>query len=227
MTIQKLIDDHLKEKNDKRKDRVSSGKFKPSLFGACYRRQYWAKMNEPVTDPEDERGLRVFFAGQLFHDFVQQFFPAAEKEVLCETQHYKGFADLVTEDEVIDLKSQHSMSFWHMAKSEDIYKDKFNNWLQVAYYAMVLGKKHCRLVFISKDDLCIQEYIMEYEKIKADLLKELDTLSNLHDVPEAQPRLYWKKKTGKFEECSYCNWRTKCIGKQTGTPVTTDTSSGQ
>jgi hypothetical protein len=147
--IQEKIDQFLKEKNDKRGERVSSGKFKPSLFGACYRRQYWAKMSEPVSDPEDERCLRVFFAGQLFHDFVQQFFPASEKEVLCETPYSKGFADIVTEEEVVDLKSQHSMAFWHMDKSEDIYKDKFNNWLQVAFYAMVLGKKFCRLVFIS------------------------------------------------------------------------------
>ena len=210
--IQKKIDDYLKERNDKRGERVSSGKFKPSLFGACLRRQYWAKNGEPVTDPEDERGLRVFYAGQLFHDFVQQFFSEAEKEVLCETDYSKGFADLVTEDEVIDLKSQHSMAFWHMAKSEDIYKDKFNNWLQVAFYATILGKKHCRLVFISKDDLCIQEYVMETEKIRPDLDKEIISLTQLVDVPPAQPRLYWKEKLKKFQECEWCGYKTKCKG---------------
>jgi hypothetical protein len=208
--IQEKIDQFLKEKNDKRGERVSSGKFKPSLYGACLRRQYWAKMNEPVTDPEDERGLRVFYAGQLFHDFVQQFFGTAEKEVLCETDYSKGFADLVTEYEVIDLKSQHSMSFWHMAKSTDIYKDKFNNWLQVGFYATILGKPRCRLVFISKDDLCIQEYVMETEKIKPDLDKEVETLTGLTSLPPAEPRLYFKAKTGKFGECEYCSWKTKC-----------------
>lgn len=219
--IQKLIDDHLKALNDKRADRVPSGKFKPSLYGACYRRQYWAKMNEPVTDPEDERGLRVFYAGQLFHNFVQQFFGDAEKEVLCETEYSKGFADLVTADEVVDLKSQHSMSFWHMAKSEDIYKDKFNNWLQVAFYAVKLGKKYCRLVFISKDDLCIQEYVMETEKIKPDLENEVEILTSIVSLPPANPRLYFKVKTGKFEECTYCSWKSKCKGTSCNSTSTT------
>lgn len=205
-----MIDDHLKNIQESRKERVPSGKFKPSLFGACYRRQWWARNNEPITDPEDERGLRVFFAGQLFHNFVQQFFPDTEKEVLCETEYYKGFADLVSDDEVIDLKSQHSMAFWHMQKSEDIYKDKFNNWLQVAFYAKVLNKKYCRLVFISKDDLCIQEYILDTEKILPDLENEIEVLCSIDKIPQAQPRLYYKKKTGKFEECEYCNWKTKC-----------------
>jgi len=217
MSIQKLLDDHLKALNDKRAERIPSGKYKPSLYGACYRRQYWAKNNEPVTDPEDERGLRVFYAGNLFHEFVQQFFPKAEKEVLCETGYSKGFADLVTEDEVIDLKSQHSMSFWHMAKSTDIYKDKFNNWLQVAFYAKELGKKFCRLVFISKDDLCIQEYVMETAKIEPDLLLEVTKLVSIKELPPAQPRLYWKEKTKQFGECSYCNFRTKCKAVENGT----------
>ena len=208
--IQEKIDGFLKAEQEKRKDRVTSMRFKPSLFGACLRRQYWAKNNEPVTDQEDERGLRVFYAGKLFHDFVQQFFPDSEKEVLCETEYSKGFADLVTKDEVIDLKSQHSMSFWHMAKCQDIYAEKRNNWLQVAFYATILGKPRCRLVFISKDDLCIQEYLMETDTIKPDLDKEIISLKELVSLPPAKPRLYWKEKKQQFGECEYCNWKTKC-----------------
>jgi hypothetical protein len=219
MNIQKLLDDFLKEKENSRKDRKTSMKYRPSLFGACYRRQYWAKNNEPVTDPEDERGLRVFHAGKLFHDFVQQFFSSAEKEVLCETDYSKGYADIVTEDEVIDLKSQHSMSFWHMDKSDDIYKDKFNNWLQVCFYAVQLKKKFCRLVFISKDDLCIKEYVMETEKIEPDLIAEVGKLVGFKELPKAEPRLYFKKKDNKFHECDYCSWKTKCKGVENGTTI--------
>ena len=108
------------------------------------------------------------------------------------------------------------MAFWHMAKSEDIYKDKFNNWLQVAFYAVCLNKPHCRLVFISKDDLCIQEYIMETDKIKGDLENEIECLKSISSLPDAQPRLYFKKKTGKYQECEYCNWMTKCKGAENG-----------
>jgi hypothetical protein len=181
-------------------------------------------MNEPVTDPEDERGLRVFYAGQLFHDFVQQFFDKAEKEVLCETEYSKGYADLVTEDEVIDLKSQHSMAFWHMDKCADIYKEKFNNWLQVAFYAKVLGKPNVRLVFISKDDLCIKEYIAPTDKILPDLEREIDSLTSIKSLPPAKPRLYWKAKEKRFGECQYCSWKTKCTEvEKCSAPVITDT----
>jgi hypothetical protein len=208
--IQEKIDQYLKERNYKRGERVSSNKFRPSLFGGCLRRQWWTKCGEQVSDPEDSRGLRVYYAGQLFHDFVQQFFPDVEKEVLCETEFSKGYADLVSKDEVIDLKSQHSMSFWHMQKSKDIYEDKYNNWLQVAFYAMILDKPRCRLVFISKDDLCIQEYVMETKRIFIDLDNEITMLRAIKELPKAKPRLYWKEKKQSYGECEYCNFRTKC-----------------
>lgn len=247
MNIQSLIDSKLREKNDARKDRVSSGKWKPSLFGACYRRQWWSKHSEPETDPTDERGLRVFAAGQLFHDFVQEFFTNSEKEVLIETEEVKGYADLVTADEVIDLKSVHSDSFWYMLKcvlvtievkgvrkevrveegnidgdkvrygngtyqiiekkTISILDEKINNWLQVGWYAVQLGKEKCRLVFISKDDLCIKEYVICANLLKPIVEAELKALNELKECPEGSPRLYGGK------ECEYCNWKTKCKGE--------------
>ena len=105
MNIQTLINNKLREANDKRADRIGSGKIKPSLMGSCLRRHYWAIKNEPESDPTDDRGLRVFEAGRLFHDFVQQFFPDSEKEVLIETEKVKGYADIVTADEEIGRAS--------------------------------------------------------------------------------------------------------------------------
>ena len=143
-TVEQLINEHLAPK-----PRIRSGKYSPSSFGMCYRQQFWNRQDKPQSNPADERSLRVFAAGQLFHDFVQNIIigdVAATKEVKVESDDVLGYADLVIENEVVDIKSQHSKSFWWMAKKEcDIKKEKYSNWLQVMYYTRELGKDFGRL----------------------------------------------------------------------------------
>ena len=216
--IQELIDKHIAQLNDAElNSRTPSGKFSPSLLGACEKRQYLNKIKAEVTNPPDERAYRVFHVGRMFHDFVQKFFDDAETEVACEDELCKGYADIVTEDTVIDLKSQHSRSFWYMKKTDDILTEKMNNWLQAGWYAKQLKKPKVSLVFISKDDLCIAEYTLPYEKIEPHLEEELYNLSKITDEPEKNPRLYGgkekeDKKTRVAKECSYCNWKDYCGG---------------
>lgn len=216
-TIQALVDKALI-----RPDRERSGKWNPSSFGRCYRQQFWNRKNEPKSNPPDERSIRVFACGQLFHDFVQGIIAGDNlfgKEVLIESDDVKGFADLVSDNEVIDIKSQHSKSFWYMSKfkNDDIKKEKYANWLQVGYYARELGKKFMRLVFVSKDDLCVQEYVQpldEYwlKQIEAELtaLRYLWGRAVRQEIPKASPRCEPNAK-GEFWECDYCNWKDKCF----------------
>jgi hypothetical protein len=220
ISIQSLIDKALI-----RPERERSGKFNPSSFGGCYRKQYWNRKNEPKSNPPDERQIRVFAAGQLFHDFVQNLMPNCKKEVLVESDDVKGFADLVSDTEVIDIKSQHSKSFWYMAKfkGDDIKKEKYSNWLQVLYYARELGKKFGRLVFVSKDDLAIQEYVQPLDdywlgQIDAEL-KALRYLWKKDELPPAKPRCKPNKK-GEYWECNYCDWKDKCFEMERDTPIT-------
>lgn len=217
MGIQDLIDEQLEPKEK----RIRSGKWNPSKFGKCYRQQYWHRMDEPQTNPPDKRSMRVFKAGSLFHAFVQDLLieRGYQSEVLIETDDIKGFADLVGDDEVADIKSQHSKSFWYMTKTSDIKSEKYDNWLQVMFYAIELGKKYARLVFISKDDLCIQEYREEVNDYwKKEVEKELTALRQFWScgvLPEAKPRLY-PQKDGSFKECQYCNWLDKCNSLKKG-----------
>jgi len=157
--LQERIDQALQAEQDSRSG-IGSGKWKPSMLGRCYRAHYWARADEPRTNPPDARALRVFKAGHLFHDFAQGFFPLDQKEIKVENEDILGFADLVGEDIVRDIKSQHSRAFWYMQKKNcDIKKEKFTNWLQVAVYGKILNKPRISLVFISKDDLTIAEYV--------------------------------------------------------------------
>ena len=217
-SVQELIDATLEPKEK----RARSGKWSPSSFGKCFRNQYWNRL-DIESEPIDSRTLRVFKAGNLFHDFVQGLLinETVQKEVLVECEDVKGYADLVNTTEVIDIKSQHSQAFWHRKKELKASKDEeksiksmfFNNWLQVAYYATQLNKPFCRLVFVSKDDLCIAEYKQEVSGYWTEQVnKELSTLRQYwldKKLPSASPRLY-KQKDGSFKECYYCQFQKHC-----------------
>jgi len=159
--------------------------------------------------------MRVFKAGQLFHDFVQGLLPDVEQiEAEIESEDVKGFADIVRSNEVVDIKSQHSKSFWWMNKKAcDIRQEKYSNWLQVLYYTRELGKEFGRLVFVSKDDLCIKEYVQPLDDYwSGELNNELTALRYLWDkqeLPPALPRCE-PNKAGEYWQCNYCNWKDKC-----------------
>ena len=212
--IQHLIDEALAKEQEERKDRVRSGKWSPSSLGRCYRAQYWNRKNEPVTNPPDARTLRVFRCGQLFHDFVQQYLPEHQVEVEIDTPNLKGFADIVTEDTVYDIKSQHSGAFWYMQKADyKVEEKKLPNILQVMTYAVYLKKPFGCLVFISKDDMSIAEYRFATADWEDKVNNELDILDQLwinDTLPPAEPRCYKDARTGKFKECQYCNYKDKC-----------------
>ena len=216
VTIQSLVDQALAERD---KDHVSSHKWNPSKFGYCYRNQFYKRKGTPESNPSTARSKRVFGAGQLFHDFVQSLIcnkETCQKEVLIECEDVKGYADIVRENEVVDIKSVHSKSFWWLAKKNcDIKKEKYGNWLQVGYYARELHKSFCRLVLISKDDLCVNEYVQpldEYwELCISDELSTLRMLWSQEILPAAAPRCI-PNKDGTCWQCNplYCNWSSLC-----------------
>ncbi len=215
--IQQLIDEKLKTSDEKK--RIRSGKFSPSSTGYCYRKQVFNRQDVPKTNPPDARILRVFACGNLFHDFVQGFFPDAQTEVPVETDDLYGRADIVLPDEVVDIKSVHSYQFHYFRnKGYDINKEKFCNILQLMTYAYLLKKSKGRLVFVSKDDLCIEEVVFFTEKWKEEVEKEITHLQKCwkwyesnKEIPMAQPRAFISEKD-EFKECrSYCAWRDHCV----------------
>ena len=206
MNIQAQIDAKLI-----RPDRTPSGKISPSDLGRCFRYQYWHRKGEKPTNPPDERALRVFKAGELFHDFVKEVIGFKDVERKIEQADILGYADIVLDDEVIDIKSIHSRGFHYMRESKfDINVDKEPNILQVVCYAWLLNKPKARLVFVSKDDLCISEYGFSTEKWLPKLQEELKTIRDnwaKDKLPEPKPRAYGGK------ECKYCPYGTLCKPK--------------
>jgi len=218
MSVQKLIDEALAKEQAARANRERSGKFNPSMFGACYRKQYYNRKNIQQSNPPDERTLRVFKVGKLFHNFAQSFYPEAQTEVKIEIEDVLGYADVVIDEAVIDIKSQHSRAFWWMEKTNyNINIEKKHNILQVVFYAWMLKKKEGRLVFVSKDDLCVAEYGFFAENWFPEVEEELKNLRQWWSsgtIPPQEPRLFGVGKDKKPKECGlYCSWRDYCYGE--------------
>lgn len=211
MNISELIKIDLDSERKKRSERIRSGRYSPSSFGRCFRAQFWNRKNEPISNPPDDRAMRIFSCGDIFHDWIQEKLRKVNPDIQCEVkierENYIGFADIVNGDEVIDIKTMHSKAFWYLDKCIDIKKEKYSNWLQVMWYAICLGKKYGKLCFVSKDDLCINEYREEANDYwKTEISKEtcaLDCIWMKGELPKAEPRA-WKT------ECAYCNWEKKC-----------------
>ncbi len=209
--IQELINKALLEGQEKRKTRERSGRYSPSSFGRCYRLQWWNKMNEPQSNPPNVVTLRKFKCGNLFHDFVQGYIKPEDTEVEINTPDWRGFADIVTKDAVVDVKSVHSDKFWYMQKSNYNIRDaEYPKWLQVMAYVKELKKDKGVLMFVSKDDLTIAEYVQYLRNWEDDLDRELIYLRGMNTLPPATPRAYKDAKTGKFVGCKYCGWLDKC-----------------
>ena len=205
MNIQELIDKSLAKKQTERENREPSGFISPSSLGFCYRKQYWKRKGEKPSNPNDARGIRKLHCGNLFHDFVQQFIPDSQVEVECQKDDIRGRADIVDSDTVYDIKSMHSKGFIYMVKNGyDVRKEKYQAWLQVSCYGVILNKPKVNLVIVSKDDLLIKQYYDETKNWIDALARELYTIRsnwNKKELPEAEARAYGGKE---------CKWSTGC-----------------
>src|SRR3990167_1672833 len=213
-SVQQIIDESLV-----RVPHEHSGKFKPSNFGRCYRLQIWARRDFPESNPPSPRELRLFKCGNHFEDWVKSLIlqdgtgwvDGNTEEQVIECEDVKGFCDLIRSNEIADIKSQNSKAFWWKAKEIKMGKDirdiVHHNWMQVMYYVREKQKQFGRLIFISKDDLCISEYIQSWDDYwRGEIDMELNVLRDYWAdkiLPPAEPRA-WKS------ECDYCQFAQAC-----------------
>lgn len=210
MSFQKIIDKGLELEQYSRKDRIRSGRFSCSNFGRCYRMQFWDRKNEKQTNPPSTESLRRFKIGNLIHQYMQQFFPNGQKEVkMLIEDDVIGFADIVLDNEVVDIKSCRTYEFKTFFKKDyDIRIGKNTNCMQVCAYALFLGKPFARLIFIEKDALDSKEFILETKDFKKDIEEELEILRGYwknDKLPAPLPRAYGGK------EGKYCSYQLKCL----------------
>ena len=213
--INSVIEKHILGQEAKRKNRVRSGKYNPSAFGQCYLRQFWNRKDKVVSDPISLDVLKTFELGKIIHTYVQDKIEG-KCEVEISTDDCFGFADVVTDTHVIDIKTVNSRAwkFVQPKKDEDdtsyhqrMNEDKVDNFLQCAFYADFLGKPYFQLSYINKDTFEVIELVRETNLWVNKVRNELDVLRGywtLDKEPPAMPRLY------NGRECRYCQFRSVC-----------------
>lgn len=218
--------------------RKPDGKYHPSGLFGCDRKTIYEVLGTPKTDTRDDRSFRILEMGQIVHDFVQKAILTQYDEAYDEIKlsipdlNIVGSADLIVrvgdEWEVVELKTINSRAFQY----GDTPKVEHVMQLQTYMYAIrsngftVAGVGPTedvvfdaapfkdltkgRLVYISKDDMKMAEYTIEYSEELArsivDKVAKLDYHLKSNTLPERLP----EEKGKKHWLCGYCEFKTKC-----------------
>lgn len=219
------------------KPRVPDGTWHPSAIFGCLRQATYAARSTPESDPKQPRDKRVLRIGHIFHEFVQEAiakYPGVtaycELDIAIPVLKVTGSLDVLVEFEdgryeLIELKTINSKAFaYHDLPKEDHVK-------QVSAYMMALREvgaadqfisplhddlQRARIVYISKDDLRIEEFTVIHSESReveiAERIAVLESHRAAGTLPDRLPDTV-DSKTGKPRHdwrCGYCVWATTC-----------------
>lgn len=219
-----FLNNYLREKQN---EHTPSKNFNASDMGKCYLMRYWKRQGKEGEELDD-RSLRNFAVGDVFHDFFQKI--TAEKGISILSEDKMTIVDeegnvLLSgrPDDLIrtptgklilyDYKTVHSKKFHYLVGGE---RDKHYEKQVLVYYLMLKDKfpelNDLRILYISKDDLCLKEMpVWINDKTVAAVKKEIDEINDYWKrqvEPPAQPQADW--------ECKYCPYQSVCpYGKET------------
>lgn len=171
------------------KPHQSSGKFALSGLGGCWRTKY-LELKGLYKKKYDPKTIRTFAIGDSFHQLaLKTFFEKAEMANISvvaaelnipqcnDSKYVSGRCDCIIshretgEMNIVDVKSCGAWTFGKVKKGEvsQTYKDQLNMYLH--FFKLKKGY----LLFINKDKGDIEEFIVEYDPIRAKfLLKEIE-----------------------------------------------------
>jgi hypothetical protein len=208
--IAQLINEHIASL--RQSTEFKTDKFRCSDAGRCHLMRYWKRQGKQA-DGFDERTLRVFEVGHLFHAWVQNILGQRgvliDAELEVEDKHRRGHLDAIVDTPagliLYDFKTVHSRKFhWNRKDGKPIDRHYA---MQAMTYAMMLpiGVADIRIAYISKDDLCIEEAsVFDVDNIidatRWDWLS-LITCWDAQTEPNPNP-MTW--------ECGYCIYGTEC-----------------
>lgn len=216
-SIQNLIDEHLKPKEEEEPYIPTS--WHVSKLGSCLTGIYLERIGVKAESTFDERTLRVFNAGKIFEDWLIDIIKETGEQYETQTRledkklGVSGKLDLKMivdgEPVIYEIKSKNSRAFWYMVKKgEGPMKQHI---YQLWTYLYLTNTPKGILVYISKDDLCIQEYIvyLENKQIREVTLNQIETLNRAMKLklpPPPPPKDSWQAK--------YCRWHKQCIAQK-------------
>ena len=219
-SLQSIIDAALVEPREPRE--IKS--WHASGFGSCPTGRYLERMGVPADEEFDERTLRIFSAGKKFEDWVLELgtkqLPegcVVEEQVRIENPNLgvTGYADAVVtlptgKKLVYEIKSKNSNAFhWMRKRGESAMRQ---HEMQIWLYLETLEIEEGRILYISKDDLCMQEAVVMRSDVK--LRSEVEAEATLlmralvEKLPPPPPTdpTDWR--------CKYCRWHKQCVAQE-------------
>lgn len=228
LDLQQVIDSYLRKEREERDQRERKGWYASEL-GQCLQGVYRQRLEGP---PEyDERRLRLFSVGNIFHHWLVEKIRHAGHEILAEERvespeyHLSGRADLLIKGSerttLYELKTMHSQGFWYRQKSGGLALPHHE--LQVTAYMWLLRERfpdlRARLWYISKDDLAVLSVPVAYrEETVAAVKRELEILNEAWDSgepPAAAETLAFDEIRGRWGvnwQAKYCPTHDQCTG---------------
>ena len=195
-SLSKVINEYIRTKDNFRDNSFWHG----SDMGMCARKRTYKRQG--IKDSGfDDRTLRVFECGHIFHEWLQKLLNKQGVLLSCEELlkdtdlNYSGHYDALVKigDRLIlyDFKTVNSMAFAYYLKSGFPEYHK----MQLASYCYFLRRQfpnleEMRMFYISKDDLRVEERPVWYTRELEDkVVKELNTLNKFWALGELPPRI--------------------------------------
>jgi len=234
-SVATALDDHVRGKFD---EREPDGLWHPSSISGCLRQSTYADRGTAVTNPREVRSMRILRVGHLLHGFVQdavlgqigqtlrRYFPeiAVAHARLGIVGHTDGLAEMDNGTwEVHEYKTINSMAF----KYNDLPKPDHE--LQACVYIKCIREyglpglsvpplgealSRARLIYVSKDDLRIEECTVFYTEAKDQEIERRIGVLQLHreagSLPARLPMTVKKGVETRAWQCGYCPYATKC-----------------
>lgn len=218
MTIQEIIDQKTSSKECRPK---TSWWF--SDMGKCLSGVYYARLGK-TPKPKDPRTLRVFEVGNIFEEWVCKALEGPTTIVRPETIHLpqydlSGRPDAIitlpdSTKEVLEFKTVHSDKFWWMNKKNEGPDE--HHLMQLWWGMKATGIPKGRLVYISKDDLCISEFTLDItdDIISTKCLEEINILNEAwnNKIPPKPVDTFINKKIN--WKAKYCDYHQYCLNNE-------------
>lgn len=229
--VRAILDDYLVEESKKKRD---YGQYwSASSAGYCMRKNIFERLGVPHIEEEDAaRKQRVFTAGHVFHNWIQELTKASgasiaqEVELIDDKLMIKGhFDDLIKADDSLilyDYKTANSRSFNYKKEMSHYHRMQLGTYMYMLRHlldgaealgikVLPLGMKlqelsEGRILVLEKDTLRTKEFVLEWSVgLEKDIYSYWSTLNG-----------YWESK--KMPKCTCADYEGGFLAKEAYNP---------
>jgi len=185
--VRQIIDEYLIEESKKVRD--YGDYWSASSAGYCMRKNIFERLGVPKVEAEDEaRKQRVFTAGHLFHEWIQQLTTdakctiAQEDELQDEDIMVRGHFDDIIQAEgkliLYDYKTANSRSFDYKKELSHFHRMQLGTYLYMLRKGKYKNLDEARILVLEKDTLRTKEFQLFWDaKLEKDVYSYWSTLN--------------------------------------------------